>query len=218
MNQPFYSSLVVEHIIPNGQRFAFIRWHNSLARSARRQIGFLRVDLCPALKCKNNVIKWYSIVHFDTPEHLSGWIESDERQQLLASGQEIFCSYRFKSFTTGLEGWFSKATGTERTGLGAPTWKQILVVVMGLYPVLMLQSKLFKMIGVMHDWPPATAMLVNNLITSSMLSLVVMPFVTGRLRFWLKPAYVDTDIKNDLFGLGIAVVILTGMVIIFNQF
>ena len=218
MNQPFYSSLVVEHIIPNGQRFAFIRWHNSLARAARRQIGFLRIDLGPALKCKNNVIKWYSIAHFDTPDHLSGWIESDERQQLLASGQKIFRSYRFKSFTTGLEGWFSQVTGMERPGLGAPAWKQILAVVMGLYPTLMLQSMLFKATGVMQHWPPATAMLVNNLITSSMLSLVVMPFVTRQLRFWLKPAYVDTTAKNDLFGLAIVVVILTGMVIIFNQF
>ena len=215
---PFYSSLVIEHIVPKGKESAFIRWHNSLVREAKRQVGFLRVDRCPALRCENDVFKWYSITHFDTPEHLSEWIESDARQQLLVAGQHIFRSYRFKSFTTGLEGWFSQDAGAERLGFGPPVWKQILSVVLGLYPTVMVQSLIFKAFGVMQHWAPANAILVNNLISSSILALVVMPFVGKRLRFWLRPAYHASTSKNDLFGLAIVGMILTGMVVIFNQF
>ncbi len=218
-DKTFYSSLVTEYIIPKGKDFAFKSWHTHLANQAKYATGFIRADLTPPLRCQDAVVKWYSIIHFDSQVNLDNWVESIERQKIVESGQEIFRAYRFKSFTTGLEGWFSEQWGSlERSSLGSSTWKQILAVVLGLYPTVMLQSQLFSALGILDFLPPATKMLINNLITSSILSLVVMPFVSGKLNFWLQPEYLMSARRNDVIGLIIVVTLLTVMVTLFELF
>ena len=217
LEQLFYSSLVTEHIVPKGRDFAFKRWHNHLVEISRKYDGFLRCDLCPPLKCKDPVVKWYYIMHFDSPENLNQWMESSDRQQLLESGQEIFSAYRFKSFTTGLEGWFSMQAGSaEYKGLGPPRWKQILAVVLGLYPVVMIQAIAFSIFNLMQSWSLANSMIVNNLITSTVLSFLVMPLVSQRLSFWLQPAYVRISRQKNLIGTIIVLATLGLMVLLFN--
>ncbi|PZU98804.1 MAG: hypothetical protein DCE90_03070 [Pseudanabaena sp.] len=215
---PFYSSLVAEHIVHEGREPDFKRWHINLTKTAESYEGFLRCDLCPPLHCADHVIKCYYITHFDSPENLTKWIESPERQNLLEIGQDIFYAYRFKSFTTGLEGWFSLHSGdSEYRSLGPPLWKQIMAVVLGLYPVVMIQAIAFSTFGIMQNWSLANSMIVNNLITSTILSLLVMPFLSNHLRFWLQPAYRPMTLQKDLTGMLIVSLTLGIMVIIFNE-
>jgi len=214
----FYSSLVVEHIVAKDRSAAFEKWQATLTRSASRHAGFVRIDRAPPLPCEDDVTKWYSIVHFDSPEHLRDWAESKERQQILKAGQAIFRAYRFKSFTTGLEGWFSqKVSGKEQQGLGPPAWKQILSVVFGLYPLVMIRLKLFPGTGIIDEWSPAGAALLATLLTSSLLGIVVMPLVTKMLNFWLFPAYRNTSRKFDFLGFGIVALGLIFMAAVFDR-
>ncbi|MEL7072024.1 MAG: hypothetical protein AAGN15_25750 [Cyanobacteria bacterium J06581_3] len=211
----FYSSLVVEHIVTKSQEAAFEQWHDQLRQMANRQPGFVRLDLNPPLFCEDSVIKWYSTIHFDTPEHLDSWVNSDARKQVMAVGQQVFSAYRFKSFTTGLEGWFSRrANDDENRGLGPSAWKQILSVVFGLYPIVMIRIKLFPGTGVIGDWSPSGAMLLATLVTSSILALVVMPLVTRVMGFWLYPAYREAEWKADILGvviMGLGLVLMAGV-------
>ncbi|PSB56719.1 hypothetical protein [Chamaesiphon polymorphus] len=219
IHQVFYSSLVTEYITPQGKDFAFKRWHHRLVNRAKNHPGFMRFDLCPPLRCIDPVVKWYSIVHFDSPEHLDSWVGSIDRQQLVVSGRQIFHAYRFKSFTTGLEGWFShQQGGAERPSLSSPAWKKILTVVVGLYPTLMIQSQLFSALGIFNSWSPASRMLINNLITSSILTLIVMPFISQKLHFWLQPTDLLASRKNDLTGAFIVITILGVMMVLFDRF
>jgi len=144
-----HASFIVEHIVPKGRGLAFRLWHAKLAWSARQSEGFIRLDLCSPVKGKD--LKWYSIMHFDTPEHFSLWLKSKAREELLKFGQKVFESYQFKSFSTGLEGWFSSKIQSEQFGLGPPAWKQNIAVVLGLYPIVICQSALFTSFG---KWNP----------------------------------------------------------------
>ncbi|NJN86207.1 MAG: hypothetical protein HC881_07690 [Leptolyngbyaceae cyanobacterium SL_7_1] len=212
----FYSSLVIEHIVPNGKSFVFRRWNAKFIELAKQHPGFIRADRCPPLPCADGVVKWYTIVHFDTPAHLNTWIASGDREQMLKTGQAIFTSYRFKSLTTGLEGWFARNAGAEHVGSGPPAWKQILSVVLALYPVVMLQSAVFAALGIMQSWTMASSMVVNNLITSTLLTLVVMPQVSRLLNFWLAPIQRPASFKIELLGAGIVAIALGAMVWLFQ--
>lgn len=209
---------MVEHIVTTQQTKAFKKWCKALTRAAERYPGFVRGDRCPPLPCKNDVVKWYTIVHFDSPQHLNNWIVSRERKQLLESGRKIIQAYRFKSFTTGLEGWFSRQSASgEQTGLGPPAWKQILSVVFGLYPLVMTRIKLFPETGIIGTWSPAGEMLLTTLVTSSILGLVVMPLVTRLMRFWLYPAYRKATLRTDIIGCALVAFGLVAMAALFDR-
>ncbi|MGB3294569.1 MAG: hypothetical protein WBB01_16415 [Phormidesmis sp.] len=214
------ASLVIEHTVPAGEGLAFRWWHAKVTRSAKRFEGHIRTDLCAPVKNSqpNQPMKWYSIVHFESPELLKQWIKSRDREALIKSGRKTFASYQFISFATGLEGWFSRRTGTEQMGFGPPAWKQNAAVILALYPTVMVQSALFAALGVMQSWPMPNAMIINNIITSSLLTWAVMPLVTRLLGFWLLPTPQPTHLKADLLGVGIVAGILSLMVLLFNQF
>ncbi|MGG6264934.1 hypothetical protein ACQ4M3_02565 [Leptolyngbya sp. AN03gr2] len=210
----FYSTVVLEHIVPNCNKAAFRNWQRALIRNAKQHEGFARADLSAPLHCENGVMKWYSIVHFNTPDHLNDWLNSDDRAEVVQSGRSIFENYKFKSFTTGLEGWFSTEVGEERSSLGPPPWKQVMAVVLGLYPLVMIQSKLFAFWG----WQPSASLtLLSNFITSSLLTWAVMPNITKGFRFWLQPAFRASERKNDLIGAAIVLTALGLMVSLFSQ-
>lgn len=213
-DQVFYSSVVLEHIVPTNQEAGFERWYLALIRLAERQAGFLRADTCPPLVCLDGVVKRYSIIHFDTPNHLNDCITSNQWEAMLESGRHLVQNYKFKSFTTGLEGWFSSRAGA--ASLGPPRWKQVLAVVLGLYPIVMLQGQLFGALGIMQTWPPASAMLVSNLITSIILTWVIMPQISQLLRFWLRPAYAVSSVQVNLLGALMVLLAYIVMVILFS--
>lgn len=213
----FYSTVVLEHVVPNQNKAAFRKWLNTLIQTAKQHQGYIRTDLCPPLQCVDGVMKWYAIVHFDTPNHLNDWLTSRDREQLLDSGRKIFENYKFKSFTTGLEGWFSSEAGQERSSLGPPPWKQVMAVVLGLYPLVMIQSKLFLKFGLFQSWSPAIVTLLSNFITSSLLTWVVMPRITKLLRFWLQPAFRLSERKIDWIGAAIVFIALGLMVSLFHH-
>lgn len=215
----FYSTFIVEYIVPEGQKSEalFRRWYDRLVNKARTFEGFTRTDLCPPLDCDDGVVKWYSIVHFRTPEELNRWLKSSDRAEIFEQGRDTFLAYRYKSFSTGLEGWFSSHIGgAESSSLGPPPWKQVLAVVVGLYPTIMIQGMVFKALGIMQTWPMATALVINNLITSSILTWMIMPRVSQSLRFWLRPAYRLTALKTNLVGAGLVLAVLVFMTSVFT--
>lgn len=196
-----HASLIFESIVSADQSVAFQKWHYSLRRAAEAFHGYIRTDLCPPVK--TDQLKWYSIMHFESPEDLNDWLKSEVRETLIEEGKDFVERYQFKSFTTGLEGWFSRSKG-DQVGLGAPAWKLNLSIIFGLYPTVMLQSLLFTRLGWLQDWSFASSMLVSNILCTSILTWLVMPSVTKLLDFWLQPAYRKLPLLTNLIGTTLA--------------
>lgn len=215
-NLPF-PSVIIEYIVPNHKSWAFRSWHRRMVKSAQRSEGFLRADRYRPLAVQTGSLKWYTVVHFEQPAQLDQWLQSSDREALLKSGRDIFQSYKFKSFETGIEGWFSDQSGEELTGLGPPAWKEILVVVLGLYPIIMVQGFILEHLGIFESWDPASAMLANNLITTCILTLIVMPRIVRVLNFWLRPAHRHAPMQLEVVGTVVTLLAMAAMVYFFSE-
>lgn len=210
-------SVIIEYIVPNKKSWAFRSWHRRMVKSAQRTPGFLRADRYRPLAVQEGCLKWYTVLHFEQPEQLRQWLTSGDRDALLKAGREIFKSYKFTSFETGMQGWFSDQSGEELTGLGPPAWKEILAVVLGLYPIIMVQGFVLERLELFDDWDPASAMLANNLITTCIFTLVVMPRIVRWLNFWLRPAHRRSPVQIEIVGTVVTVLAMAAMVYVFSE-
>jgi uncharacterized protein len=99
-----YLSAIMEHIVLKAKQYAFRQWHQTLIHNIQQTEGSVRLDLHPALECKNGVLKCYSVLHFDSQTYLKDWLTSIDRQEIIKSEQQFFETYRFKSLITGSQG------------------------------------------------------------------------------------------------------------------
>lgn len=210
-------SVIIEYIVPNTKNWAFRSWHRRMVKTAQRSEGFLRADRYRPLAVQKDCLKWHTVLHFEQPHHLKQWLQSSDREALLKTGRDIFKSYKFTSFETNMQGWFSDESGEELTGLGPPAWKEILVVVLGLYPIIMVQGFILERLGVFESWDPASAMLANNLITTCVFTLIVMPRIVRVLNFWLRPAHCRSPLRTEVVGTLVTVLAMVAMVYFFNE-
>ncbi|MBW4486057.1 MAG: hypothetical protein KME14_26335 [Tildeniella torsiva UHER 1998/13D] len=210
-------SVIIEYIVPSTQSWAFRSWHRRMVKTAQRSEGFLRADRYRPLAVQESCLKWHTVLHFEQPHQLKQWLQSSDREALLKAGRDIFKSYKFTSFETGMQGWFSDASGEELTGLGPPAWKEILAVVLGLYPIIMVQGFILERLGLFESWDPASAMLANNLITTCVFTLVVMPRIVRWLNFWLRPAHRRSPLQTEVVGTVVTVLAMVAMVYFFNE-
>lgn len=189
-----HTSLVIEYEVSQDQELQFRQWQLELRSAVRNFKGYLNTDICAPIKGVQN--KWYIIVHFDNSANLTQWLDSDSRHNLIKFGKKNFGSYQYKKLGTGLEKWFFNRAGQNYSNPSA--WKQNFAVLFGLYPTVMIETLLFSQLGLMESWSLAPKVFVNNLVSCSLLTWAVMPFVTRLLNFWLRPQ--QSILKVNLIG------------------
>ncbi|UBF27672.1 hypothetical protein K9N68_07065 [Kovacikia minuta CCNUW1] len=214
VNQSDNTSIVIEYEVPKDRESEFQQWQSEFRAAISHFQGYLSTDMCPPIDGIQN--KWYIVVHFDDPVSLTHWLDSDCRHDLIRRGRKKFGPYRYKGIGTGLEGWFTDRKNAEEIRFSPPAWKQILSVLFGLYPTVMLETLLFSHFGFMESWSPAPKIFVNNLVSCCLLTGMVMPFVTRLLNFWLKPQ--QSIVKVNLIGTCLVLIGYGLMISIFHFF
>jgi antibiotic biosynthesis monooxygenase (ABM) superfamily enzyme len=176
-------SVVMSTYVKPGQEVAYRAWERRITAVQSRASGFQGHRFEPPIPGVQE--HWLSIVRFDTEENLQAWLSSPERQKLVTEASEFTARFRSRIARTGFDQWFPVKTH------GAPqiaVWKQNMLVLLLLYPVVFLFSKFVQaplLTGRAH-LPFAIALFIGNIVTIVLLNYLV-PWTSMRFSWWLVP-------------------------------
>jgi hypothetical protein len=126
---------------------------------------------------------WITMLQFDTTSNLDRWLESDERKETLHELETMITSLERHRVISPYAGWF---TSIINDGDAPSVWKQTMLVLLMLFPIVMLELKYLSPLTVGLDSSIAT--FFANSISVALLAWPMMPFAIWLLRWWLSPS------------------------------
>ncbi|MBS2039274.1 antibiotic biosynthesis monooxygenase [bacterium] len=171
-------TLVIPTRVPAEKREEFRAWQAEMNALERTFPGFIESRLVEPVSGE----EWTIVMRFDSKEHVESWLQSEQRQILMAKidaglhGQE-------RQLVVDFGGWFEAAP---RDGRPA-SWKQMLSVLIAIYPVVMLTMLYIDPPLTSLHMPLFLSVLRGNLLSCCLLTWLIMPRLTGALSFWLQP-------------------------------
>lgn len=134
---------------------------------------------------------WSTLLRFDKPESLERWFSSPERLQLVKEAEAIVAKTYFKSVANSFPGWFPV---DKETGEGPPNWKTAMLVLLGLFPVVMLEMRFLSPLMVALN--PAVAAFINLVISILITTWGTMPQFIKWFSWWLFPSKSSPESSN----------------------
>jgi len=187
------SSVFAYRIRPDREA-EFQDWRRRIQEEARTWEGFLGTESFDTLDSLHPEV--VVVVRFDNRTHLDAWLASDARGKFLREVRKYVDHYALRRIGSGFEGWFE----TSENKQGPALWRQALVILTALYPVIMtLRHFLLPLLG---GLPSPLAFLLLLIVDLAILTYLVMPRLTLLMNFWLRPGPAATW-RSELAGWGI---------------
>lgn len=127
-------------------------------------------------------INWITLLQFDTPENLDRWLNSPERRKVLEEAKSLITSLESHRMISPYAGWFSSIA---KAGELPPVWKQTMIVLLVLFPIVMLEIKYLSLVTAGLNFSLAT--FIGNAISVTLISWPMMPIAILFLGWWLAP-------------------------------
>ena len=125
---------------------------------------------------------WITLLHFDTPENLDQWLHSPERQKVLEEAAPLISSIESHRMISPYAGWFASVA---KEGELPPVWKQTMLVLLVLFPIVMLEFKYLSPLTTGLNLSVAT--FIGNAVSVTLISWPMMPIAIRLLGWWLTP-------------------------------
>jgi antibiotic biosynthesis monooxygenase (ABM) superfamily enzyme len=180
-----------------GMEEAYHAWVERIRQIEARFPGYQGLQLQPPIPGLQD--NWVSLLRFDTAEHLNAWLESDARRAALQE-VEPFIEERDQQVATAFSGWF---TFGDAPGQVPPNWKQGMIVLLVLFPVVM-PTLLFLDPLLLPSLGKVVATFIENVLSVAALTWVLTPFANRAFKWWLLPGPNDSPMVE---ATGIALVI-----------
>ncbi|HEV2098546.1 MAG TPA: antibiotic biosynthesis monooxygenase [Stellaceae bacterium] len=204
-------SVVIATRVKPGQEAAFQAWEQRIARAQARASGFQGYRFEPPIPRVQE--DWLAILRFDSEQNLQKWLDSPERKALLRDAEPLVEEFHTRVVRTGFEQWFARSGAA-----GAPpAWKQNMIVLLLLYPVVFLfslyvQTPLLMGRAGMPFW---AALFIGNIASVLLLNWLV-PWASGLLSWWLHPPVRNRG-RRTVLGLIVLVLLYAGELLVFWQ-
>jgi uncharacterized protein len=184
---------------------AYRQWIGKIHEAEVRFPGFQRVYVQSPVSEKSET--WITLLQFDTVEHLDQWLQSNERQQILEEARSMVQSIESHRVTSSFGGWFGNLSAPP------PVWKQTMLVLLVLFPIVMLEFKFLL------PWTSylnlSLGTFIGNAISVTLVSWPMMPLTIFFLRWWLNPTVSK---RQTLIGVVIMFFLYVIEIIIFWLF
>ena len=115
---------------------------------------------------------------------MQAWLDAPVRQKLLEEANTFAAEHNVRIARTGFDQWFP-----DNNGKKPPAWKQSLLVLLMLYPVVYLLSTWIQtpLLSGRAGLPFAIVLFVGNVMSVLSLSYLV-PLISRLFGWWLRPA------------------------------
>jgi antibiotic biosynthesis monooxygenase (ABM) superfamily enzyme len=203
------SAVIATRVRP-GQESGYRAWERRIAAAQSKAPGFQGYRFEPPLPGVQE--DWLAIVRFDNEANLQAWLDSPERKTLLDEATPFIEEFHARIARTGFEQWFPAASaGAAR----APAWKQNMLVLLMLYPVVFIFGALVQtpLLNERMHLPFAIALFVGNVISVLLLNYLV-PWTGNRFAWWLDPSGRHPT-RTTLAGTALLIVLYAAMVLAF---
>jgi len=204
------SSSVIVHRVPPGSRGLLLEWQRGVTHEAESFPGYQGTEVYPP--ATDQEAEWVIVIHFDDSKTLQAWLDSPERAEWTAKLPREIQKFQLKMLPSGFAPWFA---GLVHGGEPLPHWKMFLTVLLALYPTVVLLTVFL----VPHTQPKvglAVAVLINNILSVSLLEWLGMPVIRVLLAPWLR-ANSTADRTRSVGGLVLIVAALGVLVALFRQ-
>jgi antibiotic biosynthesis monooxygenase (ABM) superfamily enzyme len=127
---------------------------------------------------------WTSILRYDTAEHLEAWMNAPERRALVSETGAFIESEELMRLRTAFPGWVPI---DPMTGEAPPNWKAAMLVLLGLFPIVMLEMKYLSPVLANLGIHASLGTFIGNAISVALTSFLTMPLFVKWFGWWLFP-------------------------------
>lgn len=170
-------TLVITERVRPSQVQAYETWARELHAMLAQQPGFVGVHVLrdPA----RPVPEYITLLRFASHDALETWRQSAAYQAALRDLPKFTASEVDYREASGLEAWFDRPASLPTP----PLWKNVLVGFIGVYPLILLFTKLFSPIT--QHWVWWAAIIPSAFFATLFLNWPVLPLLSRWLRRWL---------------------------------
>lgn len=173
---------VVEVIVTKvkpGREEAYRQWETRIQQAQSKFPGYLGSYVQPPI---GGELGWTTLMRFETAPQLDRWLKSKERAALLRDATPLIDYAHLQRMDTSFPGWFPTDPGT---GKGPPNWKAAMLVLLGLFPIVMLEAKFLS--PHLAGLNSSLAMFTGNVISVALTTWATMPMFIKAFGWWLFP-------------------------------